>query len=138
MPTLDPRVDAYIANAQPFAQPILRRLRRAVHAAVPDVVEGWKWSFPHFDYKGLFCSMAAFKQHCTFGFWKHAILVERGVLPADDSAMGQFGRLTSVDQLPADAALVRIIKTAATLNDDGVKVVRPKRPPKPPVKVPAY
>ncbi len=139
MPSKDPRVDAYIAKSADFAKPILTHLRRVVHTACPDVVEGWKWSFPNFDYKGIFCSMAAFKQHCTFGFWKHSILVSQGVLPAAErEAMGSFGRLTSVKDLPSDAALVKIIKAAAKLNDDNVKVVRVKKPPKPPVKTPAY
>ena len=70
MPKTDPRVDAYIKKSQPFAQPILKHLRKVVHAAVPDVQETVKWSTPHFDYKGPFCGMAAFKQHVGFGFWK--------------------------------------------------------------------
>ena len=57
MPTKDPRVDAYIAQAQPFARPILRHLRKVVHAGCPDVVETMKWRMPHFDYKGPFSGM---------------------------------------------------------------------------------
>jgi hypothetical protein len=76
MGTKDPRVDVYIAKAQPFAQPILKYLRAVVHSACPDVQETMKWSFPHFDYKGIFCAMAGFKQHCTFGFWKRSLLKE--------------------------------------------------------------
>jgi hypothetical protein len=52
MPKTDPRVNAYIAKAHPFAKPILIRFRKAVHAGCPDVTETMKWSFPHFDYKG--------------------------------------------------------------------------------------
>jgi hypothetical protein len=137
MPSRDRRVDAYIRNAAPFARPILTRLRKVVHAACPEVVEGFKWSFPHFDYKGIFCSMAAFKGHCTFGFWKYQLLEK--VLPkVDEQAMGQFGRMTSIADLPDNRTLVRIIKAAAKLNDDGVKVPRAKSAPKPPVKPPAH
>jgi hypothetical protein len=134
----DPRVDAYIARAQPFARPILRRLRAVVHAACPTVQETMKWSFPHFDYKGLFCSMAAFKAHCSFGFWKETLLIERGLLTKADGAMGSFGRVTSSDGLPSNAALRKIIRAAAQLNDAGVTVARPRRAPKPPVRPPAY
>ena len=73
MPKTDPRVNAYIAKAQPFAKPILIRFRKAVHAGCPDVTETMKWSFPHFDYKGVLCSTAAFKAHCACGL--------RGVQP---------------------------------------------------------
>jgi hypothetical protein len=65
MPTTDPRVDAYIAKSADFAQPILEHLRAVVHAACPDVEETMKWSFPHFMYKGMMCSMASFKAHCA-------------------------------------------------------------------------
>ena len=137
MATKDPRVDAYIAKAAPFAQPILTRLRRVVHTACPDVVEGTKWSSPHFDYKGIFCSMSAFKQHCMIGFWKHALLMD--ALPATQKkALEQLGRIESVEDLPADATLVAIIKAGAKLNDEGVKVGRARKNPKPPVKEPAY
>jgi uncharacterized protein YdeI (YjbR/CyaY-like superfamily) len=136
MPRTDPRVDAYIKKAQPFAQPILAHLRRVVHEACPDVEEGMKWSFPHFDYKGIFCSMAAFKEHATFGFWKGQLLGEQ--LPdVDEQAMGHFGRITSVSELPSKATLIRIIRAAAKLNDDGIKVPRMAGPKKPPVRPPA-
>jgi hypothetical protein len=122
----DPRVDAYIRNAAPFAQPILMHLRAVVHEACPDVEETWKWSFPHFDYKGIFCSMAAFKSHATFGFWKGSLLAEQ--LPAvEEKAMGQFGRIRSIDDLPPKRTLVRIIKAAARLNDEGLTVPRAPR-----------
>ena len=73
MPTLDPRIDAYLARAAAFAQPLLSRLREDVHAACPEVVETIKWSRPHFLLDGkLLCGMSAFKAHCAFGFWERA------------------------------------------------------------------
>ncbi len=138
MPTFDPKFDAYIAKAQPFARPILTHIRKVVHAAVPDVQENWKWSNPAFDYKGIFCSMSAFKEHCTFGFWKHQILVERGLINENDLGLGIRGKITSIDDLPSEKVLTRILKAAAELNDLGITVARPKAPPKAPVKVPAY
>jgi uncharacterized protein YdeI (YjbR/CyaY-like superfamily) len=136
MGSRNPAVDAYIENAQPFAQPILRHIRAVVHEACSGVEEEMKWSFPHFNYKGMFCGMAAFKQHATFGFWKHGLL-ERQLPATDKTAMGQFGRLTSIDDLPGKVALVRLIKAAMKLNDEGVKAssMRP-RARKPPVRTP--
>jgi hypothetical protein len=72
----DPRVDAYIARSADFAKPILVHLRKLVHTACPDVQETMKWSFPHFDYKGMMCSMASFKSHCAFGFWKASLVMD--------------------------------------------------------------
>src|SRR5205085_2433553 len=125
MPTTDPFVDEYIETAQDFAKPILRHLRSLVHAACPEVVETKKWSFPHFDYKGMMCSMAAFKEHCAFNFWKQSLLDE-GAFPAEKTAMGSFGRITAVKDLPNDKTFKKLIHDAMKLNDAGIKVVKPK------------
>src|SRR3954468_14988717 len=98
MGSRDPRVDAYIDAAAPFARPILAHLRKIVHAGCPGAEETIKWSFPHFLYKGMLCSIASFKQHCAFGFWKGSLLEDGGTKPRD--AMGQFGRITSIADLP--------------------------------------
>jgi len=133
MGSTDPRVDAYIANAEPFARPILAHIRTSVHAGCPEVEETIKWSFPHFTYKGMLCSMASFKEHCSFGFWKGSLL---DVPPG--TSMSQFGRITSLDDLPRSKELVSLVRRAALLNDDGVKMPRPKRPVKrAPPKAPA-
>lgn len=138
MATKDPRIDAYIDKAQPFARPILRHLRKVVHAGCPDVVETMKWSSPHFDYKGMLCGMSAFKEHCAFGFWKGS-LIGIGGLGESQEAMGQFGRITSIDDLPDEKKLIALVKKAAKLNEEGVKVPRAPRTPRPAtVDVPDY
>lgn len=130
----DPRVDDYIARAQPFAQPILSHLRDAVHAACPAVEETIKWRSPHFLHHGMLCSMAAFKQHCVFGFWKGRLVVDH---EGEHDAMGSFGRLEKVSDLPSKKTLAGYVRKAMALNESGAKVVRPLKHPKPPIEVPA-
>lgn len=131
----DPRVDAYIRKAAPFAQPILTKIRETVHAACPDVEEAMKWSFPHFLYKGMLCSMASFTRHAAFGFWKGSLVTGSG---QGADAMGQFGRITKLSDLPSPKTLAGYVKKAAALNDQGVKVARvPKKAPPKPIAVPA-
>jgi len=117
----DPRVDAYIARSAGFARPILKHLRKVVHAGCPDVEETIKWGFPHFMHKGILCSMASFKAHCAFGFWKRKLLEKRlkGVAKGKGPAMGDFGRLTSLSDLPSERVLIRCVREAAALNDKG-------------------
>lgn len=125
MATHDKRIDAYIALAQPFAQPILKYLRSVVHAACPDVEEKMKWSFPHFDYKEeMMCSMAAFKNHCAFGFWKATLMKEPSLLTnaRSENAMGHLGRIGSMKDLPSKKVLMSYIAKAMMLNDEGVKI----------------
>ena len=122
----DPRVDAYIRDAAPFAQPILTTIRETVHASCPDVEEAMKWSFPHFMYKGMLCSMASFKEHAAFGFWKGSLIFDDQSKSTE--AMGHLGRLTKPSDLPAKRVLAGYIRKAMALNDEGVKVARvPKR-----------
>jgi uncharacterized protein YdeI (YjbR/CyaY-like superfamily) len=118
-----PEITAYIDKSQPFARPILRHLRDILHETCPELVEVIKWSHPNFDYKGPFAGMAAFKAHATFGFWKDELLRKGKVSlsKSNEQAMGSFGRLTSIDDLPSDRALKSLIKEAMRLNDEGVK-----------------
>lgn len=123
MGTRDPRVDAYVAKSAPFAQPILQHLRETIHSASPRIEETMKWSFPHFMHHGIVCSMAAFKEHCAFGFWKQD-LVLGGSSTAGRQAMGQFGRIRSLLDLPSRKVLVGYVRRAMRLNEQGVKPVR--------------
>ncbi len=121
----DPRVDAYIDRQAAFAKPILAHLREAVHAACPEAEETLKWSMPTFMYKGsILANMAAFKEHATFGFWKGSAVV--GETESQRTAMGQFGRLTSIDDLPEPEVLAALIRKAVELADAGVKPERKK------------
>lgn len=124
----NPRVDEYIENAADFAKPILVQVRDVVHSACPEVVETIKWRMPSFEWKGILAGMAAFKQHAVFGFWKHDLIV--GADAKAKEAMGSFGCLKSVKDLPSKSVLAKYVKTAMKLNEAGVKVVRQKTRPK--------
>jgi uncharacterized protein YdeI (YjbR/CyaY-like superfamily) len=129
----DPRIDAYIAKSPDFARPILEHLRAVVHSACPEVEESIKWSCPHFLYQGkLFCSMAAFKQHCSFHFWHGKDVVGE----TDKEGMGQFGKLTSVKALPSKKELVGYVRKAMALREAGVTRQRAAPSAKPPPKLP--
>ncbi len=132
MASHDKRIDAYIENSAEFARPILEHLRAVVHEACPDVEETMKWSFPYFTYHGMLCGMASFKQHCTFGFWKAKQMAELSGNPG--TAMGDFGRIAQLKDLPAKATLKRLIKQAMAINDSPPPVAaaaKPRRSAKP-------
>jgi uncharacterized protein YdeI (YjbR/CyaY-like superfamily) len=126
----DERIDAYIEKSADFAKPILKHIRKLIRQGCPDAQEVLKWSCPHFDYKGPICSMAAFKEHCAFGFWK-ASLIE-GLKEGGDRApaAGNFGALKKVSDLPPDKEILGYIKQAVELNEKGIKVVKKPIPKK--------
>jgi len=136
MGTKDPRVDAYIAKAPDYAKPILTYLRTTVHEVVPGVTEGIKWQAPHFDYKGMFCGMSAFKEYCVFGFWKSSLVL--GDEFKSERPTDQMGRIAALDDLPPKKKLVGYLKKAKELNDAGTKVERKAPKPKPPIRTPAF
>jgi len=113
------RVDAYIGRSAQFARPILNHLRTLVHKATPGVGETIKWGVPNFDYKGMMCTMAAFKEHCSFGFWKASLMKEFKNLFSrmGKLGMGHMGQIRTLADLPPDAVILRMIREAARLND---------------------
>jgi uncharacterized protein YdeI (YjbR/CyaY-like superfamily) len=132
----DDRIDAYIAKAAPFARPILKHLRRIVRAASPEIDETIKWGMPFFTYrKAPLCHMAAFTAHCSFGFWRGSLLGADAAKARE--AMGSFGRVTRLSDLPSARKLTAMIRAAMKLKDAGVKVPN-KHPPKAAPRMPAY
>lgn len=133
MPSHDPRVDAYIAKSADFARPILEEIRARVHAACPQVEETIKWGMPSFVHAGaILCGMAAFKQHASFGYWKHALVMGE----AERDGMGSYGRLACVRDLPPKARMQADLRKAMKLNEDGVKPERRKSAPRAAPEVP--
>jgi uncharacterized protein YdeI (YjbR/CyaY-like superfamily) len=120
-PNLNSKVDTYIAQAAPFAQPVLNHLRGLVHKACPDAVEEMKWSMPFFVHGGvILANMSAFKAHCSFGFWGAEIgkvLRRDGVV--QDGGMGSLGKITSVKDLPSEKEMLAYLRQAAAFVDEG-------------------
>lgn len=126
----DERIDAYIARARPFAQPILNHVRARVHAALPEVEETLKWGAPAFLHDGkILLMMAAFKAHAVLNFWRGQDLREEA---SSKQAMGQFGKLMSVSDLPADEELGALIQRAANLCNAAPRPRTLKHQPKAP------
>jgi uncharacterized protein YdhG (YjbR/CyaY superfamily) len=115
-------VDAYIAVAPEAARPILRQLRHAIRAAVPDAEETISYGMPHYRFHGRLAYFAAHKQHV--GLYA---LGPRESLPSElmpyAAAKGTL-QFPIGQELPA-AAIGRLVKAragekeAAPAHDDG-------------------
>jgi len=86
----------------------------------------------------VLCSMASFKQHCAMGFWySGGWIMSDETKPASDG-MGQYGKITSLKDLPKDKELTKQIKDAMKVHDAGIKAsARPKTTEKNELEVPA-
>lgn len=125
MATRDTRVTAYIRARAPFARPILEHLRGVIHAGDARLHEDIKWGMPTFMLgERIVCGFAGFKAHCALWFWKGDDIVggKRG------GAMGSFGRIVRLEDLPTAARLKRYV--AAAVRRLETVGVRPARTPK--------
>ncbi len=139
MKQFDERVDAYIEKSAPFAQEILKHIRSLIHQASPLINETIKWSFPHFVCKDNICSMAAFKEHCTFGFWKAQLMEDPYQLfGGSANAMGSLGRIETLKDLPSDKILIEYIEAALKIDQLGLKVKKIATTAKAEIPTPAY
>lgn len=140
MKGFDERITQYISKSADFAQPVLTQLRETIHLFCPEVEEGWKWSFPHFMYKGkILCSMASFKNHCAFGFWLQSEMSDpHGIFKrAEEGGMGSLGKITSLNDLPDNEQLGACISEAMILIEQGVKPrTRSQKTEKPALEIP--
>jgi uncharacterized protein YdeI (YjbR/CyaY-like superfamily) len=128
----DPRIDAYMAGAAPFAQPILAHVRALVHRALPDIEEGIKWGMPAFMLAGKnVAGMAAFKAHC-------AVMIHGEGRLGEGEGMGGYGKVASLADLPGDAVLEAALKEAARRVSQRGSASKPrtKAPPKAEIAVP--
>lgn len=113
----DIRITAYIEKAQLFAQPVLDEIRERVHEFCPEVEETVKWGMPMFMYKGrILCNMASFKQHCAFGFWLGPLMDPKHF---NTGAMGDFGKMTGLQDLPEKSKFQEMVLEAMGLIDAG-------------------
>jgi uncharacterized protein YdeI (YjbR/CyaY-like superfamily) len=135
MPKTDPRIDAHIAKSADFAKPILTHLRKLIHSGCPNVEETIKWGFASFVHHGILCQMAAFKAHCSFGFWNSGMQTKLYTAVGSKDKK-HFRNLASLADLPPDKTMLALIKEAAKLNESGVKITKVRKPAKP-LKVPA-
>ena len=118
MPRRDPRVTAYIRRSAPFARPILKRLRTRIHAGGRGLEETLKWGMPTFTYRGkIVCGIAGFKAHCALWF-RHGKAIIGG--RKRGGAMGDFGRLTRVEELPSATKLKGYVGKAVKRIDAGI------------------
>lgn len=140
MANYSPEFDAYIARSADFARPILEKIRKLFHRACPEIEETIKWGFPHFEYKGIVGSMAAFKQHASFGFWKGKLLKDPyGLFTVMENAAMSGAKVSDISELPADKILLDYIRQAVALNEAGVKLPAKKKHARPKtVEVPDY
>ena len=125
-----PTFDEYINNSEEFARPILIYLRELIHRTCPAITEEIKWNFPCFVYKGSnHVYMAGFKKHATYGFWLAKEMSDSdGVFVfGEKTGMGNFGKLTTIEDLPNKEVLRNYLLEAMDLIDRGVKIHSAKK-----------
>jgi hypothetical protein len=108
-------VDEYIAAFDDWRTDAMKRLREVVKEGAPHSAVGIKWAQPVWEWNGPMIWMKAYPKHVDIGFWRGTEMDDpKKVLTGDGERMRHI-KITSVDQIPADA-LRDLVKQAVQLN----------------------
>ncbi len=128
-------IDARIRELDDWRGQALARVREVILAAVPGVVEEWKWRVPVWSLGGILCTGEAYQRAVKLTFPKGAALDDPAGL-FNASLEGNVRRAIDIREGAAiDAqALTALIRAAAALNAAGGKApatARKRARPKP-------
>jgi uncharacterized protein YdeI (YjbR/CyaY-like superfamily) len=122
-------------TAQPFAKPILKRLRTIIHKACPQVTEDIKWGKPFYLYQDrVLCATMGFKKHCALVFWKSALIKKKNGKKAIED-LKLLRRISLLEELPSERDLVAYFQLAMHFNEPTTKLP-PREKRSAPMKVP--
>lgn len=111
-------IENYIANSPEFARPIFIHLVQLILKACPEATTSIKWGFPHYSYKGkILCSFAAFSKYCAFSIPTAKMMQDQSLqkMAEAEIAMGHFGKITTIDDLPSDNKIIGYLKAAMSI-----------------------
>jgi len=117
------RIDKQIADLADWRGKMLAKLRKAIHAADPEVIEEWKWmGSPCWSHDGLICVGNAHKDKVKVTFAQGASLPDPDKL-FNNGLDGNKWR--AIDLYEGDKfderALKNMIRAAVDHNRDGLK-----------------
>lgn len=124
------RIDQRIAELDDWRGETLKRMRKLIHEADPEVVETWKWKgTPVWEHDGILCTGESYKSVVKLTFAKGAALKDPAKL-FNSSLDGNVRRAIDIREgETVDAAAFKaLIRSAIDLNSAGVEAkTKPKR-----------
>ena len=119
-------IDEGIANAEPFAQAICKKLRAIILKAEPSIIEDWKWG-PNYYKNGMVCGFWYFKKHCSIVFYQGALLKDKKkvLLQNPGNLHNRHIKFTDVKQID-EKLLIEYITEAVINNEKGLKITEAK------------
>src|SRR5262245_1128691 len=117
-----------IADLSDWRGETLRRMRKLIHEADPDVVEEWKWmGTPVWSHDGIICTGESYKAVVKLTFAKGASLKDPAKL-FNSSLDGNTRRAIDIheEEEVDESAFKALIRAAVALNTSGKKAKRAK------------
>lgn len=125
-PNASQLINEYIFKRNENDQVILNNLRSIILYVDNRIEEDWKWGVPCYNYKGLLCWTAGFKNHVGINFFK-GILIEDTyksfIEDKKDKKGSRFIRFKSLDDIN-EKVIKDYILQAVYLNEKELKVTK--------------
>ena len=121
------KISERIAELGDWRGETLKRMRKLIHDAVPDVVEEWKWmGTPIWSHNGILCTGESYKDKIKLTFAKGALLEDPKKL-FNSSLDGNVRRALDIfeGQTVDEAAFRALVLEAVELN--GAKKAKPAK-----------
>jgi hypothetical protein len=116
-PSASELISKRIAELGGWRGETLRRMRKLIKEADPDVVEEWKWSTPVWSHDGILCTGESYKNAVKLTFAKGAFLKDPARL-FNSSLEGNVRRAIDIQEgEEVDASAFKaLVRQAVTLN----------------------
>jgi len=122
-------IDQRIADLDDWRGETLRRMRRLIKEADPDVVEAWKWmGTPTWEHDGIICTGESYKSVVKLTFAKGASLKDPAKL-FNSSLDGNVRRAIDIreGEAPDASAFKALVRAAIELNTSKKRSARRSR-----------
>ncbi|WP_123985404.1 YdeI/OmpD-associated family protein [Taibaiella soli] len=120
-PNASAEITAYINGLPEFARLICEKLRSIILAAVPGIIEDWKWG-PNYYSDGLTVGYSGFKKHAKLTFFNGSEMKDPNGLfnHCVDNEFSRSIKFTDVSEIN-EKLLTTYIRESAAINAKGFK-----------------
>ncbi len=119
-------IDEGIAQMEPFAQKICKKLRKLILSTDTELIEDWKWG-PNYYLNGMVCGFWGFKKHAVLVFFQGSLLKDKKKVLSSNpgNVHNRHIKFTDISQVN-DELILEYLFEAIDNNKKGIKIIETK------------